>query len=95
MLNPGGAKRKDSGDSLNLRDTGFGEQRRNELGSLINPIATGENEYDSQPRDANAFLDDEEKDAEEARKQQDDKKRQNESPYKEFYRDTSGNYYDP
>lgn len=107
MLNPnaGGGKRKDSGDSLNFRDTGFGDNshRRNESGSFINPIALSGNEgfdgsgaFDGAHRDAaNNFLDDEEKDAEEARRQQEEKKRQNESPYKEFYRDTTGGYYDP
>lgn len=86
MLNPG-AKRKDSGDSLNFRETGYS-------GSFINPIAVDDG-ADGHRDAANAFLDDEEKEAEEARRFQDDKKRQNESPYKEFYRDTTGNYYDP
>ena len=46
-------------------------------------------------RDAGAFLDDEEKDQEEQRRREEEKKKQSESPYKEFYRDTQGNYYDP
>lgn len=78
MLNPnaGGGKRKDSGDSLNFRDTGFGDNshRRNESGSFINPIALGnegfDGAFDASHKDAaNNFLDDEEKDAEEARRQ--------------------------
>jgi len=44
---------------------------------------------------AGTFLDDEDKETEEMRKREDDKKRQNESPYKEFYRDGTGNFYDP
>lgn len=91
MLNPGAAaKRKDSNDSINFRETGNGS-------SFINPIAVDSfGEFDPNQKDAaNAFLDDEEKEAEEARRFQEDKKRQNESPYKECYRDTTGNYYDP
>jgi hypothetical protein len=100
-LNPGNNRRKDSADSLNFRDTGFDQQhRRNDSGStLINPIAidTMSQQQDGMGshRETGGYLDDDENNAEEMRRTEDSKKKQNESPYKEFYRDTSGNYYDP
>ena len=105
-LNPGDRRRKDSGDSLNFRDTGFdtgaGGHKRGDSGTLIQPIAAesgymgGQMDDTASPREAaGAFLDDEEKEAEEMRRREEATKKQRESPYKEFYRDPSGNYYDP
>ena len=107
MLNPGAyqKQRKDSNDSLNYRETGGfdgGSHRRNDSGSLIQPIPVQNTDfYDRQDMDNDggqpgAFLDDEEKDSDEYRRREEEKKRLNESPYKEFYRDSgTGNYYDP
>lgn len=103
-LNP--RVRRDSNDSLSFKDGAGvhegGSHRRNDSGSLINPIAVDfigsadrGNEQYSNRGDAGAFLDDEEKEQEEARKREEEKKKQSESPYKEFYRDTAGGYYDP
>lgn len=98
MLNPNAARqRKDSADSLNFRDTGgFDNQPAK---SFIQPIAV---DYDAadmggegSQREAGAFMDDEEKEAEEMRRREEERKKRDESPYKEFYRDTQGNYYDP
>lgn len=94
-LNHGNSRRRDSQDSINFRDTGFdaavGGHRRNDSGSFMQPIDAFEDNREG----AGAFLDDEEKEADEMRRREEDKKKQAESPYKEFYRDTSGNYYDP
>lgn len=101
MLNPGARQRKDSGDSLNFRDTGFDQNSAAGNKSFIQPIAVDYNggadggpEGNSQ-REAGAFLDDEEKESEEMRRREEDRKKRDESPYKEFYRDSQGNYYDP
>lgn len=40
-------------------------------------------------------MDDEEKEADEQRRQEEEKRKQQDSPYKEFYRDTTGKYFDP
>ena len=76
-----------------------GSHRRNDSGSLIQPIAADRDGYDGgdgmHEATAAAFLDDEEKVNEEARRKEEEKKRLNESPYKEFYRDAAtGSYYD-
>ncbi len=74
-----------------------GSHRRNDSGSLIQPIAVSDRgDGIDHENTAAAFLDDEEKENEEQRRKEEEKKRLNESPYKEFYRDAAtGAYYDP
>jgi len=110
MLNPNAAsrQRKDSGDSINFRETGGFEggssHRRNDSGSLIQPIAVNNSDFMDRGLDGPsgshraeaAFLDAEEKENEEQRRREEEKKKASESPYKEFYRDpATGNHYDP
>ena len=101
-------KRKDSADSINFRDTGFdpehgGIHRRNDSGSLIHPVAVGDSfgmgnysgEAGDNTQNLTNFMDEEEKEAEELRRLEDEKKRANNSPRRDLYRDKDGNVFDP
>ena len=74
-----------------------GSHRRNDSGSLIQPIAVSDRAdgFDHE-NTAASFLDDEETETEEQILKEEEKNLLNESPYKEFYRDAAtGAYYDP
>jgi hypothetical protein len=99
-------RRKDSGDSINLRDTGFdpehgGIHRRGDSGSLIHPVAVGDSfGYSGEAGGDNTqnltnFMDEEEKEAEEQRRIEEEKKKSNHSPRRDIYRDKDGNIFDP
>ncbi len=99
-------RRKDSGDSINLRDTGFDPEhggRRNDSNSLIQPMAMGDSfgmgnysgEAGDHTHNMTNFMDEEEKEAEELRRLEEEKKKANPSPRRDIYRDKDGNVFDP
>lgn len=99
-------RRKDSGDSINLRDTGFDPDhggRRNDSNSLIQPMAMGDSfgmgnysgEAGDHTHNMTNFMDEEEKEAEELRRLEEEKKKANPSPRRDIYRDKDGNVFDP
>jgi hypothetical protein len=91
-------RRKDSGDSINFRDTGFDAEhggRRNDSG-LGGGDSFGIGNYSHEhTQNLTNFMEEEEKEAEELRRLEEEKKKANPSPRKDLYRDKEGNIFDP